>query len=234
MQPDDVPSQRYQSGCGVSPLRLGERIPRRSKAYQNPTFRQYLLLGVVIQLYYNFRRDCITPAHETSKAMYASAERPFYDTAMVCLNGHVVNGSSQKYPQHNQRFCDKCGEQSISMCPSCQTPIQGEYYVPGVASLGMSAAPGFCKECGKPFPWTERKLAAAKEVADEFEELSPQDREKLKESLEDLVREGPKTEPAKLKFKNVMRKGGSGSLEIMKGIVTELVSETVRRSIYGP
>jgi hypothetical protein len=33
-----------------------------------------------------------------------------YDIAQVCPNGHVANDSTQRDPEFNMEFCDKCGE----------------------------------------------------------------------------------------------------------------------------
>jgi hypothetical protein len=48
----------------------------------------------------------------------------WYDVAQICLNGHVINDSVKKYPQHNKKFCDKCGVATINNCPNCNTEIQ--------------------------------------------------------------------------------------------------------------
>ena len=74
------------------------------------------------------------------------------------------------------------------------TPIQGEYVVPGVAfkGNGPSEPPAFCHNCGEPFPWTETRLDAARELTKETEELD-QDRDKLLESMPDLVADTPRT-----------------------------------------
>lgn len=159
----------------------------------------------------------------------------YHDTALICLNGHMINDSIQTYPQHSKKFCDKCGAPTISECPSCKKSIRGQYHVSGSIVLGYKhPTPTFCEGCGKPFPWTETKLVAAKEIADELEGLSPEERERLKGSLDDLIKESPKTEPAKLKFKNVMRKAGAGSIEIMKDALSDVLSETVKKTLFGP
>ena len=77
-------------------------------------------------------------------------------------------------------------------------------------------------------------MVAAKEIAEELEGLTTDEKEKLKQTFDDLVREGPRTEPAKLRFKTLMKKAGRESYEVMKGVITDLVSETVKKSIFGP
>ncbi|MBU6400346.1 MAG: DUF2321 domain-containing protein [Verrucomicrobia bacterium] len=158
---------------------------------------------------------------------------PYHDVALVCLNGHVINDSVRNMPQFNKKFCDRCGEPTIQECPECKESIQGHYWTPGVFGVGKVPAPSFCQHCGKPFPWTKRRLAAAKEVAEQLNDISPAEKQQLKQTIDDLAHEGPRTEPAKLRFKTIMRKVGKESYDVMKGVVTDLVSETVKKSIFG-
>ena len=158
----------------------------------------------------------------------------YYDTAQVCLNGHLINDNFRGNPVHNKKHCDKCGEATITQCPSCNTPIRGEYEVEGVFAVGGSGpVPNFCHECGKSYPWTERGLQAAKELADEFEGLAPTEREELKKSLDELVKNSPKAEVAGFRFKKLMKKEGAGSVEVMKTVISDLLSETVKKSVFG-
>jgi hypothetical protein len=158
----------------------------------------------------------------------------FYDTAQICLNGHVINDNYRLYPEHNQRHCDKCGEPTIITCPHCNAAIRGSYEVPGVAVMGAPApAPAFCHECGQSYPWTEKRLETAKYLAEEFDQLDEAEIQALKGTLDDLVRETPKTELASFRFKKLMKKAGKGAYDAMKDILTDLVSETVKKSIFG-
>ncbi len=54
----------------------------------------------------------------------------WYDTAQICINGHVINSMSKSHPEHNKKFCDKCGEPTITNCPKCNAPIRGHYHEP--------------------------------------------------------------------------------------------------------
>ena len=55
------------------------------------------------------------------------------------------------------------------------------------------AAPAYCDHCGNAFPWTEGRLRAARQLAQEFENISDEDRETLDESIDDLVKDTPMT-----------------------------------------
>lgn len=48
-----------------------------------------------------------------------------YNNATICLNGHVVS----KYQANYQKFCSKCGKETYSKCPECNSPIHGKYEV---------------------------------------------------------------------------------------------------------
>ena len=97
----------------------------------------------------------------------------YYDVSQVCLNGHTITCNARRSPEFTQAFCSKCGEATVTACPECNEPIQGEYHVEGVVALGFSdpPPPNFCHACGNPYPWTQRRLDAAKALAEEFENL---------------------------------------------------------------
>lgn len=158
----------------------------------------------------------------------------YYDVAQICLSGHVVNESYREYPQHNQEHCDKCGELTIVKCQSCQTEIRGYYHTPHViGGGGIGKAPNFCHKCGKPYPWTARKIEAVREMTDELEGITTQEKEKLKKSLDDLVSETPKTEVAVLRFKKILKKVGKDSYESIKSILVDVASEAIKKSLFG-
>jgi len=159
----------------------------------------------------------------------------YYDVAQICLNGHIITRNANSSPEFRQNHCKKCGEPTIMKCPSCNTDIQGEYHVDGVLVGGFKTPPppNFCHECGQPYPWTERKIQAARELADEFDELSNEDREKLKSDLDNLYKDTPQTEVAATRFKRIMSKVGKDSYSAMKSIVTDITSETIKKSLFG-
>ncbi|WP_240378236.1 DUF2321 domain-containing protein [Bacillus piscicola] len=158
----------------------------------------------------------------------------WYDTAQICLNGHEINTGVTESPERNQRFCDKCGEKTITKCPSCNFNIRGNYNVPGVAMLGFTySPPKHCYNCGDSYPWTKRALEAANELAEEIDQLSPEEQQNLKKSFNDLVNEGPKTEVATTRFKKLMNKAGPETGNAFRNIFVDLVSETVKKSIWG-
>ena len=83
--------------------------------------------------------------------------RSWYDVMQVCLNGHVITSTAKTNPEDLKKRCPKCGEETITQCPDCHAEIQGYEHIPGVSYSGPSTPPGYCHECGEPYPWTERR-----------------------------------------------------------------------------
>lgn len=90
----------------------------------------------------------------------------YYDAQQVCLNGHQITDSYNKFPQDRKGFCDECGEKTIHTFPKCNEEIRGEYYVHGVAFIGgpSTSVPAYCHKCSAPYPWTEKKKEIEKAV----------------------------------------------------------------------
>lgn len=97
---------------------------------------------------------------------------------------------------------------------------------------GHFSAPSYCPKCGKPYPWTEQRIRAAKNLADEFNELDDDDRKKLKESIDDLVKDSPAAEVAGTRFKKILGKLGTESATMMKNIVVDVLSETAKKILF--
>lgn len=162
-----------------------------------------------------------------------SEERSWYDTAQVCLNGHTVNDSSVASPEHNKKFCDQCGAPSISTCQECQAPIKGDYHVSGVFGISHYTPPKFCENCGKPYPWTTAKLQAAIDLADELDSLTDGERETLRKSLPDIIRDTPQTAVAATRFKKLLAKAKDKAAPLVWEGVKEIVTEAAKKIILG-
>lgn len=156
-----------------------------------------------------------------------------YDAAQICVNGHVVNVFFHTNPNNNSNHCSRCGSGTISACTHCKTPIRGQYVSDLPILPGRLNSPAFCGHCGKPYPWTETRLQAARDLADELDELNPIEREKLKDTLNDLVQDGPKTELATIRFKKIAQKLRKVSVEAIKTVLTDIVSETAKKALFG-
>lgn len=92
--------------------------------------------------------------------------------------------------------------------------------------------PIFCPDCGEPYPWTEAALKAAQELSDELENLSPEERDLLKKSIDDIVRETPQATVAVSRFKRLVAKAGPVAADMYREILLPLLSEAVKRTIW--
>jgi hypothetical protein len=161
------------------------------------------------------------------------AKSSWYDTAQICKNGHLINAMAKSYPDSNQKFCQICGSETITNCENCKTPIRGSYHSSSMILLGVKfEIPKYCDNCGHSYPWTESKLQAAKQMVDLFEKLTPDEREVLKTNLDDLIRDSPQSEPSAYNFKKIMAKVGKESAGIMRGILVDIVSESIKKIIW--
>ena len=153
-----------------------------------------------------------------------------YDVAQICLRGHVIAASAGSSPQFRQEFCDRCGERTAMECLECQSPIRG-YYSGGLAI--SYDRPTYCHACGKPYPWTKRSLQAARDLADELDELTSEEREKLKGTLDDVIRDTPQAQTAAVRFKRYVAKAGPVAGQSFREILTDILSEAARKTIWG-
>jgi hypothetical protein len=157
----------------------------------------------------------------------------WYDVAQICLNGHVINEKSKELPERNKKFCDQCGAVTITSCQKCGAPIPGYYHEPGVIRPEAAyTAPAFCPHCGASFSWIETRLQIASELVQELQGLSNEEKETLMRSLEDIVKDTPKTTLACMRLKKLFDKAGQGANELFKEIFQDFISKTARRQLW--
>jgi hypothetical protein len=92
--------------------------------------------------------------------------------------------------------------------------------------------PAFCRNCGRPYPWTEQALQAAKELAAESL-MSDEDLGTFGQSIDELTRETPRTQLAIVRFKKIMDKAGPVVTDGVKSILTSVLSEAVKKQLWG-
>lgn len=155
-----------------------------------------------------------------------------YDIAQICVNGHIINAMASRYPSHSQRHCSKCGADAIAQCPACKHSIRGDYYVEGFFGASRYKVPSFCHECGAAYPWTKASLASARELADEIDDLKPAEKEQLKQSIDELVKDTPRTSLAATRFKKLAAKGGKIAVDGFKEILIGVISESAKKMLW--
>lgn len=152
----------------------------------------------------------------------------YYDVAQICMNGHVINKSYKENLEHNQDYCDKCGEKTITKCERCGADIRGRYNVPGIADFRakQKEVPKYCYKCGEMYPWTKSKLQAINEVIDLTDELEQIEKDELKEASELISTDTPRTKVGVLKIKKYTAKMGDIIGDTLQNLIVEISSET--------
>lgn len=159
--------------------------------------------------------------------------------ATYCLKGHLVGAEDAPPRDWDQvqeaalrefdedegykppAFCTDCGSAIISTCNQCQKKIAFE----------NGRRPQYCRWCGSPFPWTVGALSAAREYADELDQLSSEEKIALKATFDELTTNTARTPLAATHFKKFMDKVGSPAAEILKKIVETVLTEAAKKTI---
>jgi hypothetical protein len=157
-----------------------------------------------------------------------------FHNAQVCLNGHVITTYAE-WPDRCRKFCPQCGERTINKCEK-KTGCTAD--IPGKESVGWSQVvedltvpPSFCHECGEPYPWTERRSAALADAIDELDQLPEADREKLKQSIPDVIQDTPKTQTASARFTKAISAAGAWGGKMLTEILTKVATEAVLQQV---
>lgn len=147
-----------------------------------------------------------------------------YTTALICENGHPRDlDYDPAAPQ--EPYCKECGAKTISACPRCNAAIHGDYRVPGVTDLsGQYAVPNHCHACGFPYPWTQARQEALKDLIRQIPKLPPEETQALILSVPDLGVVTPRTDGAILRMRRALRNAGPD------------IGPSIRRALidYGP
>src|SRR5258706_4156918 len=147
-----------------------------------------------------------------------------YDTAEICLNGHVTTSMAASYPQFRKQFCEECGEKTIMNCPNCNAPIKGDYHMSGVIGVSDYNVPKFCDNCGQAYPWTTKQSSAAKALIEISDDLTLVEKDDFKNSIDDLIKNSPQTVVAQAKYKKYVVKTGSEIAKGLRDILVDVVS----------
>ena len=157
--------------------------------------------------------------------------REWYENAQLCRNGHLVNYFVTTKPHENKKFCDECGEPTLTACEYCNTPLQGFQHNSGGFSYKY-IAPRFCRECGKMYPWTADRMNAARELVYELN-LTATEQEEMEQSIRTLVaQDNPRTQVAIVKFKRLAAKAGIETAGMFRDILVDVISETAKKALF--
>lgn len=151
-----------------------------------------------------------------------------YYNAQICLNGHTIS----YYSSNESDYCPDCGAKTISKCPNCNSDIRGKEYVEGVVYISEYILPSYCPDCGNPYPWTQSKLDAIKELIEFDENLSNDEKSYINDNIQVLTIDTPKTTVVATKFKHYLKKAGSVTVSATRDILVEIASEAAKKIIF--
>jgi hypothetical protein len=77
------------------------------------------------------------------------------------------------------------------------------------------------------------KLTAANELTDELEDLSAEDRAKLKSAIADVATGGPRAEAAAARVKRMIGKAGTTVSQALWKITVDVASEAAKKILLG-
>ena len=157
-----------------------------------------------------------------------------YDEAQICPNGHVANDAVRREPERSKTFCDRCGEKTLTRCQNsaCGAVIRGAY----MDELGVVAPsygpPAFCQSCGGSFPWTERAIQSAIELATESGDLNESEQQQFRESVDLAARDTPKAQLAGTRIARLMKKMGKTTVDALHDILIDVLSDAAKKMIW--
>jgi len=91
--------------------------------------------------------------------------------------------------------------------------------------------PMHCHECGKQYPWTQRRAGALADAIELLDELTDSEKDKLIESIPDVIQETPKTETAVARYRKAISKAGAIGGKLLTEVLVKVAAEVVVRSM---
>ena len=165
-----------------------------------------------------------------------------YDVQQVCENGHQITDCYNIYPERRKKFCQECGAATIIACTTCHKEIQGAkikvYQSWANARTGHSKivpeypadVPSNCSNCGKPYPWTEKKIMTAIQILAEFGNLNEEEKKTINQDINNIAKDVPEAELSARRIKRIWEKCGRAGYEV----IMELASRTAAQILKNP
>lgn len=163
-----------------------------------------------------------------------------WDVALICRNGHLINDRFRENPAANANRCSTCGAEPIASCPGCRESIRGFHYqqrdqlsqdqLPGTP---LGAVPQYCDACGRPFPWTERAMSAARALIRELAALDSYERDLLRRSIDHIIRETPQTPLAILRIRTALSRLEGETAAALRELLLSVANDAVKQRLFS-
>lgn len=89
-------------------------------------------------------------------------------------------------------------------------------------------APPFCVECGAPYPWTEERLIAARQLVEEMD-LDVPDKTLVLEDVENIIRDTPRATASAVRFGRYLERAKPALNQGFKTLLAEVLSQSVKK-----
>lgn len=153
---------------------------------------------------------------------------------VICTKGHQLGYLFFEYP--DEKYCELCGSSLISSCQNCNKVITGWINNSSEDFIDFPPdsmdVPKFCKFCGDPYPWTKQIIDDSVELLALDADLSDDDKKLIKDSIPDLIIESSSTPLAEAKFKKGISSAALFVKDAIRNLLVDVVSETVKKSIF--
>jgi hypothetical protein len=155
-----------------------------------------------------------------------------YEGQQICMNGHLITNYATTHPEDRKNFCPECGKSTVMSCAHCNAPLRGEEIDPEVFFLGGFgfSPPAYCHQCGVPYPWTQTKIETAVELAAQVE-TDAHELEMIRQSIEDLATETPRTPLAIVRIKRLWAKSEEVIRPAIGKIFMDIASEAIQKQL---
>jgi hypothetical protein len=156
-----------------------------------------------------------------------------YETALICLNGHVITNNFADSDKDQKVFCSKCGMETIYKCPSCGAVIHGSTRKFTSWSELDPHPSNFCYNCGNPYPWTKKKIESLHEFLKAYSKESSEIT-LLDQDISDIISDTPKTILASTHWKKFLLTTGKEAYSLIKPVLIDVLSEVAKKIIFPP
>jgi hypothetical protein len=146
-------------------------------------------------------------------------------TAQICIAGHLQEGGQRVIPA--EKYCDRCGAQTIHQCPACNGNIKG-----ALRGYGdwLKGPPLFCQKCGRPYPWTQAAMDTVSQAI-EGSDLSAAEKQEANDDLNLMLKNTPGAEGAARRTHGRFAKAGRVLRTVYIEWVVPLVAATVAETM---
>jgi hypothetical protein len=149
-------------------------------------------------------------------------------TALICLNGHIVNWTIEDRPTFNTKFCSECGAQTVDTCVSCKSSIRGRIVYNDGGWNNPQNVPAHCHDCGIAYPWTLERIKAMKELVALTTKIREEDKAEVIDAIILTTTETPRTPAAAERLKKYLPVLG----KTLQDVITSVLSETARKILF--